>query len=269
MLYLPKPGDKLIDALAWEWYSNIPIEIADGFLDKDQQRYLSEYYIEAGLLRKWRQPFFRQHYAKTLAATVAFLFSHKQKPIILDLGCGTGTQSLLFALLGARVISLDMDDVALDILRLRHNFYEKATNRSLHMKIEQADVLTYDYAKIAPLDAVYSLFAFNMMQPNKNLIARIAPYMSQKSKIAVLDGNRSFWVSRYFHWRRRNTLSPEEFENEIKQYGFSISDHYGGVVFPPFLWCILPNALLHKIDMSLGAKSWLFPISHHMLADRA
>lgn len=268
-LYFPKPGDTMSEHLAWQWYSNIPIEVADGFLDKDQRSYIAEYYNEAGLLRRWRRPFFRHHYAKTFAAALSFLFSvPKKQPVILDLGCGAGTQSLAFALLGAKVISLDMDDLALNILRRRKDFYERKTGRPLDIQIKNADVFTFNYAGIAPIDGVYSLFAFNMMQPSKKLISLIAPHMSKEGRIAILDGNRLFWASRFFSWRRRNTLSPTELEAAFGQYGFFILGHYGGVVFPPALWCLLPYALLSRLDSWLGRRSWLLPVSHQILAGR-
>jgi len=268
-LYFQKPGDTMSEHLAWQWYSNIPIEVADGFLDKDQRSYIAEYYNEAGLLRRWRRPFFRHHYARTFAAAQSFLFSvSKEQPVILDIGCGTGTQSLAFALLGAKVISLDMDDLALDILRRRKDFYERETGRALDIQIKNADVFTFNYASIAPIDGVYSLFAFNMMQPSKKLISIIAPHMSKESRIAILDGNRSFLASRFLSWRRRNTLSPTELANEFRQHGYTIVDHYGGVVFPPLLWCCLPYALLSRMDGWLRCRSWLFPVSHQILAGR-
>ncbi len=268
-LYLPKPGDKLTELLAWQWYSNISFEVADGFLDKEQRLYMTSYYDEAGLLRRWRSFFFRHHYAKTFAAALTFLLSvPKKQPVILDLGCGSGTQSLAFALFGAKVISLDMDDLALNILRRRKDFYERKTGRTLDIQIKNADVFTFNYASIAPIDGVYSLFAFNMMQPSKKLISLIAPHMSKESSIAILDGNRSFWASRFFSWRRRNTMSPTELENDFRQYGYTIIDHYGGVIFPPPLWCCLPYALLSRVDGWLGCRSWLFPVSHQILAGR-
>ena len=268
-LCLLKPGDILSENLIWQWYSNISIEVADGFLNKDQRRYLCEYYVEAGLLRKWRRPFFRHHYARTFAAALSFLFSiPKKRPVILELGCGTGTQSLALALLGAKVISLDMDNQALEILYRRKDFYEQQTGRILEIQTCNSDVFSFDYSSIAPIDGLYSLFAFNMMQPSKNLISLVMPYMCKESRIAILDGNCSCWVSRLFPWRRRNVLSPIELEAEMERTEFTTVGHFGGVVFPPALWCCLPYSLLSNLDIWLGCQSWHLPVSHQILASR-
>jgi predicted RNA methylase len=95
---------------AWPLYQNVQQELKEGFLCDDECRYLAEYYQEVGLLRRWRK---------------AFLMEGRQQPMIVDLGCGTGTQSIYFALKGARVAAIDMDETALVILRKRKEFYER------------------------------------------------------------------------------------------------------------------------------------------------
>jgi len=74
-LCLPNTYDTLSEQFLWEWYSNIPIEIDVGFLNKRQISYLSKYYTEAGLLRKWKSSFFRHHYSRPFAAALSFLLS--------------------------------------------------------------------------------------------------------------------------------------------------------------------------------------------------
>jgi len=266
-LCLPNTYDKLSEQILWEWYCNISVEIDVGFLDKRQQSYLSEYYIEAGLLRKRKSSFFRHHYAKPFSAALSFLLSiPKKRPVILDLGCGTGTQSLAFALLGAKVIALDMDTQALEILHKRKHFYEEKTGRILDIQTGNSNVFAFDFSSIAPIDGLYSLFAFNMMQPSRKLLSLIMPYMATVGRIAILDGNCSSFASRFFPWRRRNVLSPMELKEEIEKYCFETVEHYGGVVFPPALWFIFPYSALTKLDNWFSNKSWVFPVSHQILA---
>jgi SAM-dependent methyltransferase len=268
-LYLPRPNDQFTDQDSWKWYGNISIELKTDLFSSEYKAYLEKYYIEAGLLRRWRRPFFRHHYARTFALAVSFLFANPdRKPVILDLGCGTGTQSLAFALLGAKVFCLDMDSMALDILNERKKFYERQSGRALDIQIWSADVFGFNYASIAPIDGVYSLFAFNMMQPSRDLISLLAPHMSDNGKIALLDGNRLCWASRVLPWRRRNVLSPKELEAELRKYGFSTADHYGGVTFPPAFWRCFPYPLLSRMDSCLASRSWVFPVSHQILAGR-
>jgi len=269
-LYIPNPGDMLTENTAWKWYSNISAEIDSAFLDDKQRNHMMSYYYEAGLLRAWRSPFFRYHYARTFAAASSFLLpTSESQPLILDLGCGTGTQSIAFALLGANVISLDMDNLALDILKKRKSFYEEQAGRCLNIRVLNADVMQVDYNLYAPIDGIYSLFAFNLMQPSFRLLSTIVPHMSDKGRIVLLDGNRLSWVSRLLPWRRRSVLSPLEMTDTLNKFNFEVVDHHGGVVFPPIFWSSAPYAALSRLDHWLGRKSWFFPVSHQIYAARS
>lgn len=268
-LCILNPDDTLSESRIWQWYLNVYFEVSTGFLNKDQQSYLMDYYSEAGLLRGWRCPFFRYHYAGSFTASLKFLLSGtKKKPFILDLGCGTGTQTLAFALMGAKVLALDMDDSALDILRKRIVFYERKANRTLDIRVQKANVFNFDFESIGPVDGMYSLFAFNMMQPSTKLISMLVRCLSDECRIVILDGNRTCWVPRLFAWRRRCVLSPVELRDEFVKCGFLIHDHYGGVVFPPALWFILPYTFLSRLDSWIGRQSWLYPISHQIMVQR-
>ena len=86
------------------------------------------------------------------------------------MGCGTGTQSLCFALLGARVIAVDMDSQALSIFKKRIKFYEEKIGRNLNISIYNSDIFTFNLSDYGLLDGIYSLFAFNMMIPAEKLL---------------------------------------------------------------------------------------------------
>ena len=60
-------------------------------------------------MRESTRPFFFYHFAPLAVTAVRTLFSKSEHPHILDLGCGTGAMSILFALLGARVTGIDRD----------------------------------------------------------------------------------------------------------------------------------------------------------------
>src|SRR4051812_12668366 len=124
-LFNPSVGT--LDATAaWRWFENIEVELAASVLTDPTKVLLHNYYSNAGLLRQWRRPFFRRHYTFAVAAAAKFLLNQasNRSVRILDLGCGYGTQSLLFAALGASVVALDGQSVALDVARERVAVYE-------------------------------------------------------------------------------------------------------------------------------------------------
>jgi SAM-dependent methyltransferase len=184
------------------------------------------------------------------------------------LGCGTGTQSLLFALLGADVIGVDLDEEALNILNKRKAFYEDRSGRKLNLRMYKANSLDVNYANISPIEGIYSMFAFNMMKPSRSLLEKIAPHTNNRCRLAILDGNNVSWIPRIFSSRQRpGCLSPIEFEDVLKNHSFDIISHKAGFVLPPAFWLFELGDILRRIDGFLG-RSWTLSISHQVLAEK-
>lgn len=266
--FIPNENNNTADS-TWNWYNNIIEELNVINLSPKEKVYICNYYTEAGLLTKWRKQFFKKHYSNTLYETTKFLTKDLQQkqPTLLDLGCGIGTQSLYFAFCGYKVISVDLDETALKIFKKRIKYYENLTKKKFNIEIYCSNTFEFDYSKHMPIDAIYSLFAFNMMQPNKDLISKIFKCISVNAKFIIQDGNNLSWLARLLPSRKRNVLSPLDMQNELKSYGFSIKAHTGGVSLPPIFWYIFPYSLLKKIDSFLN-KFWIFPVSHHILAEK-
>lgn len=265
-IYIPEK-DKLAKENIWRWYQNVALEMGLLDLSDEEKEAFSEYYREAGLLRRCRQPFFRQHYSNTFEQASRYLLGNESKPRIIDLGCGTGTQSLYLALMGASVAAFDMDTVALEIFRKRIDCYQKSSGRQLDIAIYETNTLTFDYEQIGPIDGVYSMFAFNMMQPSDELVEKLDRVMKKGARIAIIDGNNLSWLPRIVPSRRRNVWSPEIFRQKLERRGYKIDGHQGGIVFPPFMWRATPRVLLKPLDQFLS-QYWLFPISHQILAEK-
>lgn len=263
-LVIPKRGDFHPNAVR-AWFLNVAKEIDLGVHIDNEQAYFEAYFKEAGLLRAWRQPFFFRHYADTLAETLAFMFAGKKAPVILDVGCGTGTQSLLFALHGASVVAVDMDAAALRIFRRRVALYQELTGQALPITILEGNAFNLGYGDYGPFDGVYSLFAFNMMQPSAKLVDLLLPHLAIGARWAILDGNnRSFWTM-VLPTRRRNVWSPSDMARELAARNFKIVSQKGGVALPPLVWTALPFGLARSIDQAM-CTSMFWPISCQTLA---
>lgn len=250
----------------WIWYHNVQLELSAKYLDASQQAYLSAYYNEAGLLRKWRRVFFRRHYAETFWQGLTFLLDGKHQPLILDLGCGTGTQSLAFALYGAHVVALDLDTAALDVLERRKRFYEEKAGKALNITSYTANVLNFDFSQIPPIDGLYSLFAFNLMQPTAALLGRLAPRLASQARIVIQDGNSLSWLS-HLPGRRRQVLSPLELDQMLTGLEFTRIILEGGISIPPPAWAVFPYDWLSTIDSTLN-QTWFWPISYLAMYQR-
>ena len=225
------------------------------------------YYLEAGLLRRMRQRFFRRHFVLAVSDTIQQIFATRSTPRILDLGCGLGTQSILFAALGAKVIALDLDARALQVLRERIKNYERKFGRTLAIDVQVADSLTFDYSMHSPIDAVFSMFAFNMMQPSELLVRRILDGCAADADICILDGNNESWLARLVPSRRRKVWSPDKLRERLSELGFDVVRHGGGVSLPPAVWNVRATKLLTTLDDRLN-RSWLAPVSYFLIARR-
>ncbi|OQX55986.1 MAG: hypothetical protein B5M53_03530 [Candidatus Cloacimonas sp. 4484_209] len=258
--YIPKIEEVI------SWFQNVPMEIEECFFPKRLKKKFLSYYKEAGLLKSWKRNYFFRHFAINFSIAVEFLFEkRKAKGIkILDLGCGTGTQSLLFALLGANIVGIDLDVEALEILMIRKMFYEKLSGRSLSIKIYNANALEFPYETERPFDGIYSLFAFNMMQPSGYLISKISRAVSEDARLAIQDGNRLSWVGRFLR-KRKQRLSPCELYRELGKNGWEVENQRGCISIPFIFWKLIPNQLLQPIDATLSS-SWFFAFSHLTLA---
>lgn len=250
----------------WNWYRNIQLELIAKCFDGSQQSYLDDYYTEAGLLRKWRRCFFRRHYSEPFWQGLTFLLDGKHQPLILDIGCGTGTQSLAFALCGARVVALDLDSDALDVLGRRKRFYEEKARKALNITSYTANVLNFDFSQIPPIDGLYSLFAFNIMQPTAALLGKLAPRLAPQARIVIQDGNRLSWLNR-LPGRRRRVLSPLELDEVLTGLEFARITLEGNISIPPSVWAVLPYDWLSTIDSTLN-RSWFWPISYLAMYQR-
>lgn len=267
--YLPKLGSIPDENEVLSWFGNIAAELDATFMSVDQKKMLGAYYLDAGILRPLKTAYFQAHYGRSLALALAHLLGGRTKPRILDLGCGMGTQSLLFALLGAEVVGVDLDDRSLAVLKTRKNFYENQAGRPLNIRFFQADAFSFDYKVHGPFDAIWSLFAFNMMQPSRDLLGRILPAAAPGCRFGVMDGNRLHWGR---HLRRKPfspipALSPIEFAAELIRCSFRVVAQHSGIGFPPVAWHVLPFGVLRSVEEMLDGH-WRFPVSHLILAEK-
>jgi SAM-dependent methyltransferase len=254
------------------WYNNLFIEFIDGYLSEVEKEYVFSNKRNASeriIYEKLRRNYFYYAFSRNFLKAVRFLFDNKACPCILDLGCGIGTQSLFFALSGAKVIAVDLDAQALAIFKKRIVFYEAIFNCKLDITIICENTVEYDYKMLPKFDGVFSMFAFNMMQPPDKLMGKLIEHMNFDARLAILDGNNLCWVAKLLPSRKRNVWSPKQFREYLIENGFEISLHKGGVVFPYCFWIFkLFNPLVFLFDVLLRQGNWFFSLSQLILAKK-
>lgn len=252
------------------WYLSLKEELTACPFSNVQKDAFIEYYTEAGLFTSWRRAFFIQHFAPSFLRIFNFLSEGKSVPVILDLGCGMGTQSLFFAMHGAKVFSADMDELSLSIFAKRKQYYEDKLSRKLDITLIRKnafDIVSQDLP-VTGVDGLFSIFAFNMMKPPDVLLSRLSSFIRSSGRIAVLDGNNMAWLSKVIPSRRRDVLSPPAFSQQLKKNGFITVSHSGAIVVPPVLWNLNLMGAVSVVDKVFGRDNWFFPISHLIMAEK-
>ena len=267
-VYIPSCNDYISNECINKWYNNIFMELKMGLLTQHERKYLAGYYEKAGLLSKWRRPYFYHHFAGQFTKMVKHFQLNKLPRRILDLGCGVGTQSLFFSLMGAEVISIDKNEMALSIFKKRRILYEQIIGRQLKIQMYCADALSFNYKSIEPIDCVHSMFAFSTMTPSPRLITLFTEACTLDSSLAILDTNFASWKFRLkkprWIWR---VLLPKEISACLKNNGWQVKEQTGGVCIPPAFCNIFAGIVLCAIDRCLS-RTLFFPGSYVTLAKR-
>jgi len=122
-LFIPNNPSVLKEDDIFRYLRNLEFEIDRGLFMQSELILLQDALFE-NFLDKSSRPFFLYHFLPRWVNSVQTLFCESANPTIIELGCGTGTSSLLFAMLGAQVIGIEMNADLVGICNKRKRFYE-------------------------------------------------------------------------------------------------------------------------------------------------
>lgn len=267
------PAHEIISNInVYKYYLNVFQEFDENFLSEEEKEYICDIKRNASeriLLDNNKTSYFKYAYSDNFTIISKFLLSGAPNPTILDLGCGIGTQSIFVALKGANVIAVDIDIKALNIFRKRIHFYENIFSQKLNITIIEENALNIDFSSFKKIDGIFSMFAFNIMQPSKRLMQNLYLNMNKDCKIGIIDGNNQCWISRIFPSMKRAVWSPFEFKTELQDHNFRIERLEGAFSLIHICWKFkVFNQFISFIDKIMSQSNWLFPRSYILLAVR-
>lgn len=271
-LFIPSNPKSLKQTDVFRYLQNLELEIARRLFSQSELLLLLQDALYGKFLDKKRRPFFLYHFLPLWENTINKLFEDNAHPKIIELGCGTGTSSLLFALLGAEVIGIDLNRTLIEICQKRKQFYEKHIGRDINACFHNANAFNFPFENHAAVDAFFSLFAFNLMKPPDILLARLVPSLRNGGKMIISDGNQSSLYSCLIPTRRRSgELSPLMMQKKMEMLGCRICKIETHCAIPPFVFRF-PRAqkLALKIEdlVRLSGLHKFFGISYTIVAEK-
>lgn len=229
--FLPSEQSEISHGEVAQFLNNLTSEVQSQVLEENDYQRLKNPALLGRYFDEQTRPFYLYHFLSLWVEAVRYLMVKQPHPRILDLGCGTGQTSLLLALLGAEVLGVDCDTELISICNKRKLLYESLRN-DLRVEFSSQNVFNIDMDTIAPLDGIYSLFAFNLMKPAAELIPRLAQSLRKGGRFVISDGNQgSIWKlipSR----RRPGTLSPRQLAELLQKNGMKIVHLKTHCIFP-------------------------------------
>ncbi len=234
----------------WDFCRNVHLERRLCGLLPDEEARLFDVKCGFGNLGA-RFAYYRQMYCRPLLRSVRAVFGRFENPRILDAGCGTGTQAILFGLLGASVVAVDRDEGQLRTMRKRVAYYEKVFRDRPAVWIEQADLCSCDFSRWAPLDAVYSHLAIGHVLSAEETFRRLAPWIVPGGLLIMKNSNpRCLWLRAA--GVKPDTPSRREYLRSARQHGFAPLVARGATGIPRPLWVLgdllrIPDAFLRRL----------------------
>ena len=213
--YRPVLNDKPLKSVARKFLLNYPTEVQRLSFTEAEKKYIFSKGILGKLFQEQTRPFYLHHFSWIFGRVAQELMIGRQRPLVVDLGSGSGTGSLLLALMGARVVGLDITPEAVSASQRRKQFYESLYG-PLDLEFHVANALTFDYTSLGQIDGVFSVFAFPWMQPNEDVLAHLLPAMAPHGKVVLANGNDTRLGARPMH----GALSYDKLRAKFNELGY-------------------------------------------------
>lgn len=110
--------------------------------------------------------------------------------LLLDAGCGWGEFSILFGLMGAKVIGVDFDNERLAFAEKRLNVlkeYASGSNLQLDLKFIKADI--FDIMRLYTFDVIWAREAISHIHPIEVFFDIVYQNISEDGILAISDAN--------------------------------------------------------------------------------
>jgi len=154
---------------------------------------------------------------------------------VLDVGCGLGTQALLFSLMPSVVHGMDYSVDQLDVAKKRVEHYSSVVGRPLDIELEQADVTKCKFEEFGQFDVVYSHGCIGKKLTADEVFDRLNPAVVPGGIVILKNSNPSYIPVKLL--KQESDLSgPDEYRAAAVKHGFKVATVRGTTSIPRPLW---------------------------------
>jgi SAM-dependent methyltransferase len=139
----------------------------------------------AGYRRRFGR-YIRHHYSDQ-SAEIVRLIEAGQSPRLLEIGGGCGTEALWFALKGARVLAIDVNEERLQVARARKAIVEQGIGRPLDVEFRSCSL--FDLHEAAGFKLVWMEQAFHHVEPRAQVYSTIARLLAPGGHVVISEAN--------------------------------------------------------------------------------
>lgn len=271
-------GDDCLLAMLRHFRARLEQELteASSFLRPSEVTWFRNYVRSRQLLEYTPQKkrWLDQAYARQVGWVLERIQTSERPLRVLDAGCGLGTESILFASLGASVVGVDLWEENLQVARNRVHHWEQVRRGELDLRFLRTNLFRYSPGK--QFDIIYVREAISHIHPIGEFFQLCHQYLVPGADLVICDSNARHPYIRYTVWRARGTreytevADPDTGEaipyavervfplSRMTQYlegaGFTIvhSSAFGFV--PVALVSVLPYGWLHRLSQWLQSS---------------
>lgn len=189
---------------------------------------------------RYLKPGTRYYFEKTvippIGAAVSYV-SGNGAGTVLDLGCGLGMQSIIFALAGCKVLAVDIRPSCIEMCNKRKEYYEQRFGRKLDIEFLCENFSEFSLeGRESTIDAVFSMSAFSYILPLQDTVRKLSTMSRPDARIFLFEENIDHFYAAMF--RRRNIPGPRTVQRAFEAEGFSGGTPSGTCAIPKQAWSI-------------------------------
>jgi len=173
-----------------------------------------------------------------ISEAVRYFQTQDMTPVkVIDLGCGLGMQSIIFAALGWEVLGIDLLPSCTALCRKRQSYYEARLGQKLNLRFIAADFRKFDPSSFAgKYNRLFSMSAFVHIPPLERTVATISTLLGETSRVFLWDQNPTYLFRGGIARRHCRVPRPHEIVRAFAQHGFRAGVLRGACAVPHQFW---------------------------------